>query len=229
MELTLKNTVSIAATLTNILLFLSGIQIIWKIYQRSSSQGFSILPFMACFVSCTLWLRYGVISKDFTMIFVNLIGSIIEGIYVIIFYLYTKQKKSVHPTVFGLLAFLTSVLAYSQYGKISESELIRRHGLVCASFNVINYAAPLGSAASVIKMKSTKNMSFVLSFVYFIVSIEWYFYGYLHKDNFIKVPNMFGIFLGIIQLSLFVFYPTSKSRVVEPKKQSVSANMIRTM
>jgi len=55
---------------------------------------FQILLTPNVFVSCSLWLKYGMLSEDSTMIFVNLVGAIIEGIYVIIFYINTKQKVS---------------------------------------------------------------------------------------------------------------------------------------
>ena len=44
------------------------------------------------FFSCLLWVKYGVLIEDNNVIFVNLLGSIIEGIYTGIFCLYAKEK-----------------------------------------------------------------------------------------------------------------------------------------
>nr|XP_004227494.1 sugar transporter SWEET1-like [Ciona intestinalis] len=203
--------VSFVATVTNVLLFLSGIQIISKIYTRGSSQGFSVLPFIVCFVSSTLWTKYGLLSEDSIMILVNFIGVVIEGFYTAVFYLNTKQKqKKLQMTIFSLLAFMFAVLIYTKYF-VNQDLALKHHGFICAAFNIINYAAPLSSAAVVIRKKSTENLSLLLSVVYFLVSVEWFFYGYLHQDNFIMIPNTLGILFCSFQLSLFVFYPSKRT------------------
>lgn len=45
-------------------------------------------------------------------------------------------------------------------------------------------------------------------FASFIVCLQWWFYGYLISDNFVQIPNALGCLLSLIQLSLFIIYPS---------------------
>lgn len=41
-----------------------------------------------------------------------------------------------------------------------------------------------------------------------VSSTLWAFYGHLRDDKFIILPNAIGMILAIIQLSLFLIYPS---------------------
>lgn len=41
-----------------------------------------------------------------------------------------------------------------------------------------------------------------------VSSTLWTFYGHLRDDKFIILPNAIGMILAIIQLSLFLIYPS---------------------
>ncbi|XP_076821711.1 sugar transporter SWEET1-like [Clavelina lepadiformis] len=218
--------VSFAATVTTILMYLTGWQVISKVIRRKSTQGLLVHPFIACFVSCTLWTKYGMLTDDNTMFYVNVIGSVFEGFYVALFYFYTKSKNTVAPPVTVLLIFLFAVLAYTKYVTIEGEKAIYHQGMICSSFNIVNYAAPLSAAASVIRKKSTENISFLLSLVYFLMALEWFIYGYMRIDLFVEVPNLIGIFFGAFQLSLFFFFPSKgKSKSIDYHKTVVEGRM----
>ncbi|VDP10289.1 unnamed protein product, partial [Soboliphyme baturini] len=58
----------------------------------------------------------------------------------------------------------------------------------------------------VFRTKSTRSLPFPLCVAGLAVSSQWFYYGVLVDDIFIKIPNAIGIILSLLQLSLFVIF-----------------------
>ncbi|XP_055602391.1 sugar transporter SWEET1 isoform X10 [Uranotaenia lowii] len=63
-----------SATISTVLQFLTGLLICRKYIRKKSTGDTSGLPFISGFLSCSLWLKYGLLSHEHTVIFVNIIG-----------------------------------------------------------------------------------------------------------------------------------------------------------
>jgi solute carrier family 50 protein (sugar transporter) len=83
-------------------------------------------------------------------------------------------------------------------------------GIVGASLAVCFFAAPLASLSHVMKTKSTEVLPFPLILSSFVVSGQWWLYGIILDDNFVKIPNFLGWLLATFQLLLFVYYPSKR-------------------
>ena len=55
-------------------------------------------------------MKYGMLTQDPTVIWVNLVGSIIEGIYTGLFFLYTKNKVLIHSIGLSVNCFQLTVM-----------------------------------------------------------------------------------------------------------------------
>ncbi|XP_055602390.1 sugar transporter SWEET1 isoform X9 [Uranotaenia lowii] len=64
-----------SATISTVLQFLTGLLICRKYIRKKSTGDTSGLPFISGFLSCSLWLKYGLLSHEHTVIFVNIIGT----------------------------------------------------------------------------------------------------------------------------------------------------------
>ena len=84
-------------------------------------------------------------------------------------------------------------------------------GLIAASLAVAFFGAPLASLAQVMKTKSSEVLPFPLILASFFVSAQWYLYGVIISDSFVKVPNFLGCCLSSFQLLLFLVYPANGS------------------
>nr|CAD7395639.1 unnamed protein product [Timema cristinae] len=152
---------------------------------------------------CSLWLRYGFFIRDNSIILVNTFGASLQLAYVITYYLYCVKKSLVCRQMFTAC----TVLVY-------ETDLIvakHRVGLLCCFVTIIFFAAPLTMLAHVIRVKSAETLPFSLILATFVVSAQWFLYGYLLNDFFIQVPNALGTALSGFQLSLFVIYRSDSS------------------
>lgn len=188
-----------------------GIEICFRIWKKGSTGDISPAPFVANLIAAGLWVKYGLLTSIQSLIIVNALGAILALIYVIFFYIYSLRKSLISRfMVFGCLAISVPYLYIGVY--LEDQNLAIEHlGKMCVLMTVISYAAPLASLFDVFRQRSTDCMSFPLVLAYFIVSVEWFIYGSLLKDQYVQMPNLIGIALGILQLGLFVVYPKSKT------------------
>ncbi|KAL2491958.1 Bidirectional sugar transporter SWEET1 [Abeliophyllum distichum] len=84
-------------------------------------------------------------------------------------------------------------------------------GVLCATFTIAMYAAPLSVVRIVIQTKSIEYMPFLLSFSLLVNAIVWFTFAMLLKDYYILVPNTVGIVLGSLQLLVYFMYKKMSS------------------
>lgn len=63
-----------------------------KFVQKGSTGDVSGFPFVCGFLSCSLWLRYGFLIHENSIILVNTIGATLHLAYVVTFYAYSIKK-----------------------------------------------------------------------------------------------------------------------------------------
>ncbi|CAH1154120.1 unnamed protein product [Phaedon cochleariae] len=205
-EADFKNILATTASICTILQFLTGIFTCQKFVQNKSTGDISSFPFVSGCLSTSLWLRYGFLIQDRSLILVNTVGATLFFAYVVTFYLYSIKKTIVVRQFTGCLIFQIIALLYIHNTESPEGA--RSHlGLVCSGVTILFFAAPFTSLLHVIRVKNTDSLPYHLIFATFIVSIQWLIYGLVLKDPFIQVPNLLGCILSGVQLSLFIIYP----------------------
>lgn len=197
----------IAGTVTS-LQFLSGAFLLNDVRKKGSSIGFPAVPFIGGIVLSILSLKYGTILRDDAMIKVNLFGFAISVIYLIYFYWYTpnsnKMKLWFQIGLAGIFSFIS--ILYCEY---EDKDLIEfRFGMILTVILVFLVASPLFGLKDIIRNKSTENLPFPLIFSGVIVSTSWMLYGFSILNTVVVVQNAFLLILGLIQLSLFIIYPS---------------------
>ncbi|KAI6226491.1 Sugar transporter SWEET [Aphelenchoides fujianensis] len=175
---TFLSVLSVTATTSTFALFLCGLQICQRIRQRGTTDGTSVAPFLLTLISCTCWLGYGELRKDQTIIFVNVVGFVVQAVYLYYYYVKTRVKSRLNR-----LLFLELLIALATYWFIH-------------------------SDGQVIRTKSTESLPFALCAGNMAVSLQWVLYGILVDDFYMKVPNSIAVLISAVQLSLFVIYPS---------------------
>jgi len=203
-----KNVLAVTASISTILQFLAGTLICQKIVQKKSTGDISSLPFVCGFLSTSLWLRYGFLIQEHSLILVNTVGATLHFAYVVTFYMYSIKKSIILRQFFGCLLALLLILAYSVY-EGNKDVAMKYVGFLCCIMTIMFFAAPLASLMHVMKVKSAESLPFPIILMTFIVSTQWFLYGILLHDRFIQVPNLLGCALSAFQLSLFCMYPKS--------------------
>ncbi|XP_019855696.1 PREDICTED: sugar transporter SWEET1-like [Amphimedon queenslandica] len=133
----------ISATFT-ICLSSTGIWTCWCIISEKSVGTRSYLPFLAGALMSSLWLLYGIVVNDNPMMFVNFIGSVLQSIYFIIFYLFTNDKSV--PGRNGLVAVVSVLFIYVTVLNLPQLlQVVVALGFICNAVTIAFFAAPLAS------------------------------------------------------------------------------------
>lgn len=189
---------------------LSYLQTAVKIVTKRSDCQLSPIPFVSLVTNCTVMSLYAFLRSNATIFVPNFSGLITGIVCTCAFQTYTSDVKKeiflIAGSVLVLAAYLTAIGAAYPLGLVG----------VCLS--VILMGSPLATLATVIRQKSTNSLPFATSVATFFNALSWSLYGLLEaNDAIVYVPNLIGLFLACIQLSLFVVYGMPSEAVEEPK------------
>lgn len=74
--------------------------------------------------SCALWLKYGVLANEVTVVLVNAVGAILFFIYFVIFWLFTVNTSAIYRQFFACITILGLTLSYTDYYEIDRKEAV---------------------------------------------------------------------------------------------------------
>lgn len=206
----LLDLLSWTAIVATVGLFLSGILQCQQMVTSKSTENIPFLPFLTTNFNCLMWASYGYLKGDMTVIFVNATGACLQTLYILCFLYYHKQKATELRQLLYVVIVAVCLYVYIVYMLTGKEERTWYLGKACIIVTVTMQASPFAAVAEVLRTKSTKSMPFVFSLLITVVSFIWLCYGYLVKDINIQVPNLSGVVLGLIQLSLFVVFPAQQ-------------------
>ncbi|XP_014480900.1 PREDICTED: sugar transporter SWEET1 isoform X2 [Dinoponera quadriceps] len=184
----IKDILALSASICTVLQFLAGVLVCKKYIKNGTTGDSSVLAFVTCFMSCSLWLRYGTLIRDFFVVCVNFFGMLLQICYIIIFTLYSLK---------------------SGFQK-DEALVTKQIGFLSCSLTILFFASPLVLLAHVIRAKNTESLPFPVIMASMVVSCQWFAYGCLIDDQFIQIPNFMGCVLSGFQLCLFLIYPNKQ-------------------
>jgi len=210
----LRQGIAFLATTTSIAFFLTGTQACLKIWRQGSTSNVSFFPFLVVCFNNIFWCKYSILIDDFAFMVTCVVGVTSQLLYMMIYYMYTRDKKEIHMQCCCACLFVFPVLLYVKYFAPDQKTALYYLGCICCLCSVLSYGSPLISVAQVIKTKSTECMTFAMCFANFLVSFLWTTYGHLIGDNFVKFPNLLGFLLCVAQMSLFICYPKSSHRTL---------------
>ncbi|CAB3409473.1 unnamed protein product [Caenorhabditis bovis] len=197
---------SFSAITTTIALFFCGIPICLTIHRQGGIGEISDVPFLMGLVGGSFWLRYGLLKLDYTMIIVNLVGVACFAIYCLFYLYYSWPTKSFAIKLGLVYATIIAMIVW-----IAIHPNLSLLGVVCMTFNILNFGAPLAGLGVVLKNREVSTLPFPMCVANFLVSSQWCFYGYLVNDIFIVIPNGIGVLLAVLQLSLFIVFPANET------------------
>jgi len=182
----------------------SGLAII----QDKSVKSLSPVPFITLFSSCFLWSVYGLMKDDNTILLPNIAGTIISGGCVVIYDLYCP-KLAWEAHCCSLFVLLLTFHLFEQNDVLTM-------GTAGCIMSVLVTAAPLATISSVIGDKSTASLPPYPTIVaMFFNALSWTLYGaVVAADLNVWLPNLLGMCISLLLLSLFVVYPSNGNKSV---------------
>ncbi|XP_046678824.1 sugar transporter SWEET1-like [Homalodisca vitripennis] len=201
-----KHIIATTASISTILQFLSGILVCRKFMKKGTTNEVSSFHFVAGFLSCGLWLNYGIMINDSSLILVNAVGAILFMCYILLFFSYTLRKTTVVKQVLWVVTVMVLVRMYGAWlGEVAQAKV--HLGYIACCTSLMFFGAPLANLAYVLRVKSAESLPFPMIVMTFIVSLQWLLYGIILENPIIQYPNIIGCVLSLLQLSLFVVFP----------------------
>nr|XP_057941608.1 sugar transporter SWEET1 isoform X2 [Doryrhamphus excisus] len=184
-------------------MFSTGLVDLKKMQYSKSTDNVQFLPFLTTCINNLGWLYYGILRSDGTLIVVNLIGELLQLLYILSYFMYTKQKRQVAYQIVGGAAVATSAWVY--FSKILPPGDIQLNqlGLICSVATIGVYLSPLTDLVAIVRSRNVQCLSFPLTVATFLTSTSWFLYGLQLDDYYILVPNLPGIFTSTIRFYLF--------------------------
>ena len=202
----LLNVLSDTTTVCTFFQFISGSEVVLSFRKKGNTGDTSSLPFVVGTANSVIWFKYGVLVDQANMKIVNAMGFFFLGGYAVAFYVYALRRSSINKQIFCAMASLFTLLAFVDRQETKEEKLALL-GSVGAALSVLFCAAPLASIGAVVKNKTSESLPFYMILMTFVITLQWWMFGFLIGDVFICYPNAIGCLVSGIQLYLFVIYP----------------------
>ncbi|KAL5543835.1 hypothetical protein UlMin_007619 [Ulmus minor] len=214
----------ILGNIASFVVFLAPLPTFYRVWKKKSTEGFQSVPYVIALFSAMMWLYYATLKSDLVLLItINSVGCVIETIY-IAFYIAFAPKQTRLFTLrllllvnFGGFCLILLLSHFLAKGPIRAQVL----GWVCTTFAVSVFAAPLSIIRVVIRTKSVEFMPFPLSFFLTLSAVMWLFYGILLKDMCVAIPNVLGLFFGILQMVLYWIYKNKKPTTTDLEEQKL--------
>ncbi|XP_052205540.1 bidirectional sugar transporter N3-like [Diospyros lotus] len=222
-------TFGVLGNLVSILVYFAPLPTFVDIYRKKSTLGYQSLPYVVALFSAMLWMYYAFLKPDSSLLIsINSFGCVIETIYIGLFLAYASKDARNHTVkliaalnmgFFSLILLLTLFLV--QGG--TRTQVV---GWICVGISVAVFAAPLSIVLQVVRTRSVEYMPFSLSFFLTLSATMWFTYGLLQRDKCIAIPNVFGFFLGLLQMMLYGKYRNTKKLAEEKKLPEQIINIV---
>ncbi|XP_054903856.1 sugar transporter SWEET1 [Poeciliopsis prolifica] len=184
-------------------MFSTGLTDLKKMRESKSADNIQFLPFLTTCLNNLGWLFYGTLKRDPTIVVVNIIGALLQILYIVMYLLYTKQKRLVVLQTLAAAAVLVCGWLYFTTILTEGKARLNQLGLTCSVVTVSMYLSPLTDLVAIIRSGDVQVLSFPLTVATFFTSTAWVLYGLQLNDYYIMVPNTPGIFTSLIRFYLF--------------------------
>ncbi|XP_072167220.1 sugar transporter SWEET1-like isoform X1 [Diadema setosum] len=194
---------------TTIGFFLSGIPVFIPIIKSGTTGNTPFLPFLLGFLNAIACLWYGILKDDFTMIVVNVVGSVLHVFYVLAYLLCAKDKAGARQQAVYGITFLLGLYVYFNHVIKDEALVENQLGLTTCIMVLATNVSPLAELGSAIRERSSESFSAFMAVAMCVTSLAWTLYGALIEDIYVQIPSVPGMVSGITQLALLWTFPSS--------------------
>ncbi|AWO96572.1 putative sugar transporter SWEET1 [Scophthalmus maximus] len=202
-------------------MFSTGLTDLKKMRESQSADNIQFLPFLTTCLNNLGWLYYGTLKQDQTIILVNIIGALLQILYIIMYYHYTKQKRLVMSETFAAGVVLTFGWLYFTVFLTEGDTRLSQLGLTCSVVTISMYLSPLTDLVEIVRSGNVQCLSFPLTVATFFTSTSWVLYGLQLNDSYIMVPNTPGIFTSLIRFYLFWRYASVNQSLPSYKSMQI--------
>lgn len=200
----------VLAPIFSILVFAAPIPTIFQIQRDKTVGSLPLLPYTSMLSSAFLWVVYGFLKSEPSIIVANGTGLVLSIFYVLVF---TRYCPKASPTLPGTvqqhlqacaaMIGMTALVALCLPNK-TAAQVVGNAGVVVC---VLMFASPLAALKTVFETQSAKSIPLPFTIAAVINCFLWSITGiYLMEDPVIYAPNLLGLSFGLVQVALKLYY-----------------------
>nr|GMC51570.1 bidirectional sugar transporter N3-like [Ipomoea batatas] len=136
----------ILGNIFSVFVFLAPVSTFIEIYRARSTMDFDSLPFILALLSCKLWMYYGFIQENATLlIIIGSIGVVVETTYILIFLVFaTNQVRCQTLKEFFLCIGGFYLIFAVSWFLLSDEIRVSFVGWISVAISVAHFASPIG-------------------------------------------------------------------------------------
>ncbi|CAH0488689.1 unnamed protein product [Peronospora farinosa] len=208
--------VPVIAVGSSIVFSISPWPTISTIRRARSTLQFSFAPFFFFFVQSIIYTLYGWTTNNPVVGGTSLLGVVLGSYYVMIFCKYAHDRTQ--ATRMLTSAMIVIILLTHQVATRLPEETQTIVGIPANILSVFTAASPLLQLKNILRRKDASCLPLGMSAMTVVAGTIWSIYGTMLGDPLVICPNLFGLTMGVIQVSLILRYPGVKgSSSVEPE------------
>ena len=184
------------------IVFLSPLAAMKQFKEAGTTGDVSPIPYAAMCVNGFLWVVYGGLKGDMTIIAPNASGFLFGAYYVKTFAQYRAPSVNMTPYYGGTVAMSAAVVGMASV--METSAAIDAIGLTGCAVVAVMFGGPLGSIKTVLKDKNTNSLPVPFTVAAFVNCICWASYGWFVIDDvYVYAPNLAGLAASSAQIALY--------------------------
>jgi len=196
------------------LMFLSSIDVLFRIVKRRGVGEYSYFPFLVQVCNCALWVAYCCADYKggamFWPLLCNGFGFVMASISILTFFIFCTSEQKMG--MLWCVVPLAVVLGFDAWVVKDTSGLgVWAIGNACLVINMIMYYGPCAGVGHALKSKSTEYMPLSLGLSTLLCSAPWFTFGFAIENLNIWLPNACGLFFGTVQVAVYAYIATVKA------------------
>lgn len=204
----LVNLCSQLAPTTSVLLCAAPLPTIAEIKSSQTVGQLPLLPYSCMAANNVLWTVYGALQQQATIWIPNAAGILLALYFLKSFIKFAPRKAPTLPgSVKQHVGAVLGVTAGAVTAAVSPFIKTEYIGTAAVLFCIALFASPLASIKTVIQNKSARSIPLPFTVMAIANTLFWSVTGIVKlKDFNVIVPNVLGLFFGLIQVSLKLIY-----------------------
>ncbi|KAE8971104.1 hypothetical protein PR001_g26995 [Phytophthora rubi] len=199
----------------------------WNRWRKNRSTGdMSVLPSVLSFTNSYAVLFYAYAIDDYIPLFATTALGAVMGIFLgYSFYFWAVDQREV-KRVFVIFFFVSlaitiyAILALCGITDQSRSSVGTSLGFITIGTTTLLYASPMATIVRVVRTKTASSMPLTMGVVNVLNSFCWAVYGGLIHNMFLLAPNVVGVSLSAIRMTVTYIYRSKGPS----EKQVISAS-----
>ncbi|KAL3673074.1 hypothetical protein V7S43_002369 [Phytophthora oleae] len=185
----------VLSALTSLALICSPVIAMFRVFRSKDVGVASVIPLATLLANSHMWMLYGYMIKNwFPVFWVFLFGDVCGLLYLVIYGLYTPERRQFAHVLGFTLAVLFIATIYAVIGGYGYTGQTRGQvgstvGILCDVVAVCLYGAPMEKLFQVLKYRSAVFINVHMVIASLANNVMWFTYGVLTDNWYIISPN----------------------------------------